>query len=90
MLRILVVFGILLIISTVLQLATVPFSAAHNTFELLVSVDRSFRGVIWGVLAWSAIRLVRGEQKAPEISRFIFLVAVFSLLAHAIYDLVAH
>ena len=89
LLRILFVFGTLMVISTILQFATVPFSATHNTFELLVSVVRSFRGVVWGGLIWSAVRLIRGEQKAPEFSLFIFYIAVLSLVLHAIYDLVA-
>ena len=89
LLRILVVFVVLIIISIVLQLATVPFSATHNTFDLLVSVERSIRGVILGGLIWLAVRLIRGEKKSPEISLFICYIAVLSLVLHAIYDLVA-
>ena len=89
LLRILVVFVVLIIISIVLQLATVPFSATHNTFDLLVSFERSIRGVILGGLIWSAVRLIRGDKKSPEISLFIFYIAVLSLVLHAIYDLVA-
>ena len=89
LLRILVVFVVLIIISIVLQLATVPFSATHNTFDLLVSVERSISGVILGGLIWIAVRLIRGEKKSPEISLFIFYIAVLSLVLHAIYDLVA-
>jgi hypothetical protein len=88
-LRILLVFGLLVIISVVLQFATVPFSAVHNTFELLESVERSFGGVIVAGLIWAAIRLVRGEQKAPEISQFLFYIAVTYLVLQAIYDLFA-
>ena len=89
LLRILVVFVVLIFISVVLQLATVPFSATHNTFDLLVSVERSISGVILGGLIWSAVRLIRGEKKSPEISLSIFYIAVLSLVLHAIYDLVA-
>jgi len=89
LLRIIVVFVILMIISIILQLMTVPFSAIHNTFEMLESVDRSFRGLVCGGLLWAAIRLIKGEQKAPEISRFIFYVAVIFLVFRSIYDLIA-
>ena len=89
LLRILVVFALLIIISAVLQFFTVAFSAVHNTFDLMASVDRSFRGVVWGGLIWSAIRLIQGEQKAPEISRFIFYIAVVYLILQAVYDLLA-
>ena len=88
-LRILIVFGLMVIISIILQFATVPFSAVHNTFELLESIDRSFRGVVWGGLVWAAIRLIKGEQKAPEIGKFIFFIAVTYLVLQAIYDLLA-
>ena len=89
LLRILFVFGALVVISTILQFATVPFSATHNTFELLVSVDRGFRTVILGGLIWIAVRLIRGEKKSPEISLFILYIAVLLLVLNAIYDLVA-
>jgi len=89
LLRILVVFALLIVISAVLQFLTVPFSAVHNIFDIMVSVDRSFRGVILAGLIWSAIRLIRGEQKAPEISRFIFYLAVIYLIFQAVYDLLA-
>ncbi len=88
-LRILVAFGLLMIISIILQFATVPFSSVHNTFELLESVDRSVRGLVWGGLVWVATRLIKGEQKAPEFSRFIFFIAVAFLLAQSVYDLLA-
>lgn len=87
--RILLAVFLLMIISVILQLATVPFSAIHNTFELMESASRSFRGVILGVLIWAAIRLVKGEQKTPEVSRFIFYIAVIYLVGRAIYDLIA-
>lgn len=89
LLRILFAFGLLVIISIILQFATVPFSTVHNTFELLESVERSFRGIIVGGLIWATIRLVKGEQKAPEISRFLFYIAVIYLLLRAVYDLFA-
>ena len=88
-LRILVVFVLLMIISIILQLGTVPFSSVHNTFELFESAERCLRGVIVGILIWAAIRLVKGEQKAPEISRFLFYIAVIYLVGRAIYDLIA-
>jgi hypothetical protein len=88
-LRILIVFGLMVIISIILQFATVPFSAVHNTFELLESIDRSFRGVVWGGLVWAAVRIVKGAGKAPEIGSFIFLIAVTYLILQAIYDLIA-
>jgi hypothetical protein len=88
-LRVLLVFVFLLIVSIVLQFITVPFSATHNTFALLESVDRSLRGVVLGGLLWLAIRLIKGEHKTPEISRFILFVAVIFVVGRAVYDLVA-
>ncbi len=88
-LRILLAIFVLMIISVILQLVTVPFSAVHNTFELMESASRSFRGVILGVLIWVTIRLVKGEQKTPEVSLFIFCIAVIYLVGRAIYDLLA-
>ncbi len=88
-LRILLAIFLLMIISVILQLATVPFSTVHNTFELMESANRSLRGVILGVLIWAAIRLVKGEQKTPEVSRFIFYITVIYLVGRAIYDLIA-
>ena len=88
-LRVLIVFVFLLTISLILQFLTVPFSATHNTFELLESVDRSLRGVVWGGLLWVAARLIKGEKKAPDISRFIFYIALIFIIFRAIYDLYA-
>ena len=87
--RILIAFALLMIISIILQFVTVPFSAVHNTFEIVESLQRCFRGIIVGTLIWAAIRLVKGEQKAPEVSKFIFYVAVIYLVGVAIYDLIA-
>ena len=89
LLRILLVFGLLVIISIILQFATVPFSVVHNTFELLESVERSFRGIIVAGLIWATIRLIRGEKKVPEIGSFIFFIAVTYLILQAVYDLFA-
>jgi hypothetical protein len=88
-LRVFLVFVFLLFVSIVLQFLTVPFSATHNTFALLESVDRSTRGIVWGGLLWVAIRLIKGEQKAPEISRFILYIALIFVVLRAIYDLFA-
>ena len=87
--RILIAFALLMILSIILQFVTVPFSAVHNTFELIESFDRCIRGIIIGTLIWAAIKLVRGAQKTPEISRFIFYIAVIFLVGRAIYDLIA-
>ena len=88
-LRIFIAFGILMIISVGLQFVTVPFSSVHNTFDIMESVDRCFRGIIYAGLLWAALRLVRGDQTAPEISLFLFYIAVIYLIAQAIYDVFA-
>jgi len=87
--RILLVIAVLMIISVIIQLATVPFSAVHKTCKLTETASRVFRGIIVGALIWAAIRLVKGEQKAPEVSRFLFYIAIIYLLGRAIYDLTA-
>jgi len=87
--RILIAFAVLMVISIILQFGTVPFSSVHNTFELIESLERCVGGIIVGTLIWTAIRLVKGEQNAPEISLFIFNIAVFFLVGRAIYDLIA-
>lgn len=88
-LRVLIAFAVLMIISIALQFVTVPFSAIHNTFAMQESIERCIRGLIVGSLIWAPIRLVKGDQKAPEISRFLFYVAVAYLIGRAIYDVVA-
>ena len=87
--RILIAFAVLMVISIVLQFGTVPFSSVHNTFELIESLERCVSGIIVGTLIWAAIRLVKGEQKAPEVSKFIFYVAVIYLVGVAVYDVLA-
>ena len=89
LIRILIAFAVLMVISIILQFGTVPFSSVHNTFELFESLERCIRGIIVGTLIWAGLRLVKGEQKAPEISLFIFYVAVIFLVGRAIYDLIA-
>ena len=89
LIRILIAFAVLMVISIILQFGTVPFSSVHNTFQLIESLERCVSGIIVGTLIWAAIRLVKGDQKAPEISRFIFNIAVIILVGRAIYDLIA-
>ena len=89
LIRILIAFAVLMVISIILQFGTVPFSSVHNTFQLIESLERCVSGIIVGTLIWAAIRLVKGDQKAPEISLFIFNIAVIFLVGRAIYDLIA-
>ena len=86
LLRILIALAVLILGSLILQFAIAPFSIGDDTFQIGQSMGRVAGGIIWGVIIWDIIKLLRGNDRSPDMSSFIFYTAATYIVLLTISD----
>jgi hypothetical protein len=80
--RFVIGLGILLISLLILKFAIEPFAPENLLLPLAGALGVIATGLVWGVILWLPIRLVRGGGRAPDVQRFIFYTAVAVSIAY--------
>ena len=72
---------LLLLALLIINFFTEPYAPENVLLQVPKVLGVIVTGLVWGLIIWSPIRVVRGAGRAPGIQRFIFYTAVvFSVL----------
>ena len=78
--------AILLLILLIFKFFTEPFAPGDFIPPLAEAFGMLMSGVILGLLAWSALRLFKGPDKAPDLQHFVFYLAtIYIALSIVVY-----
>ena len=66
---------ILLLVLLIFKFFTEPFAPGDFMLPLAEAFGVLVAGVILGLLVWSALRLFKGPDKAPDLQNFVFYMA---------------
>lgn len=81
-LRFIIGLSILLAILLILKFAIEPFAPKNSLLPIAEAMGVIATGLVWGVIIWFPIRMVRGTGRAPGMQRFIFYTAVAVSVAY--------
>ena len=72
--------GLLLVI-LIFLFFTQPFAPENIIERLIDSLGILVAGLIWGILFWVPIRMIKGTDTAPDLQHFLFYsAAIFTAL----------
>jgi len=67
--------AILLLIALAFKFITEPFAPDDFIPSLIEALGILVAGVIWGLMVWLPIRLIKGTDRAPDLQHFVFYTA---------------
>lgn len=67
---------LLLLILLIVRFVTEPFAPENVLLRVPEVVGVIVTGLVWGLVVWFPIRLVRGVGRAPDMLTFVFYTAV--------------
>ena len=77
---------LLLLALLIMRFVTEPYAPGNVLLHVPEVVGVIVTGLVWGLIIWFPIRLVRGVGRAPDMQTFIFYTAVVVSVLYFIFQ----